>query len=212
MKRRTQIKKWNKEIKSFKTILKRNKNYSHYNTFVSYEYYDKEFRWSDIYFVGTYEGRKRLFNCTIMSSLDYFDIEIDCLIDDHLDKLYPNRHDNIKFVKEDKSFDIEIFDEKLEDSIEEELIKFKEKLLASGKIFINSHVKAYSGYHYGVGLDIVTEEKMLTKEIILEYVEKVQNINVVGVEEEILLSNNSINYTSDELKNSDSINSRPLII
>lgn len=168
MKRRVKIKRWNREVREFKLSLKREKQYSHDSLFKSYEYYDGEFSWSDIYFIGTYEGRERLFNCTIVSSLDEFDETITDIIYDR----YP-------------------------DEIDDKPIK--KRMLDSGEIFVRSYVETVPDYRYGIGLHIVTEEKYLNRDIVLDYVRKIQMMNLNGFNK-IFLSDKEFRYTQKEIE------------
>lgn len=205
MKRRTQIKKWNRENREFKLSLKREKKYTIDNLFMSYEHYEGEFHWSDIYFIGTYEGRKRLFNTTIVSSLDHFSEKIDNLVDTKVNNKYPKRYDNynLSFDKIDEKplYKLNEFiqDKELDKEIKEYSNSIKKEILKKVNINIQSKVQAVSGYFYGVGLEIVTKEKYLNKEIVIKYVKLIQNMNIEKFDEYIL-DNSNINYTESDLE------------
>jgi hypothetical protein len=219
MKRRKVKKKWNREIKEFKKDLKRSE-YSIERTFLSYEYYEGEFTWSDIYFIGTYNGSPRLFNCTIMSAVDEFESKVDKIVDKKMEEIYGDNY------WENKSFDwsepegegkfklrrIDFItkDEELEKRMKAKKQDLIKEVIESGEVKTRSYVKALPNFHYGVGLDLVTEEKMLNKQTVLEYVKKIQQLNVTGFDKIYLSDKEISNFTLDDHSSAKSHSSRAL--
>lgn len=211
MKRRILNKKRNRQVKSLKLQLKRSK-YSIDKKFISHGYYDDnyEFYWDDIYFIGTYKGKETVFNCTIMSSLDVLNSKIENMIDQELDVLYPNRNDNVDFDMSNGKLKMIVHDEELEKEINAKKDELLIKLLKDNSITFNSIVKRIPGYSYGEGLNIVTLEKVLTKDIVIKYVEMIQNINVE--DEGIILHEEQPSFTKEELSKFCPIRARSLNI
>lgn len=202
MKKRILKKKYNREVREFKLLMKRDKHYSINNEFVSYEYYEGEFFWSDIYFIGTYNGYKRLFNCTISSSLYDFEDKLDNIVDVELDDLYVDRHDNIHIdfglPLEDGSRKASLItkNEKLESEIEAKRKELQESLIED--LSVTPYIKAVPNYQYGVGLDIVSSEKILTKDVVLKYVRLAKDMNIIRYEQ-VFLSDEKIKYNKEDL-------------
>lgn len=213
MKRRHLHKKWNRELKELSLQLKRDKEKSHFKTYLSYEYYEDQFTWSDIYFIGTFEGRKRVFNCCIQSAIDEFNCEIDSVVNTKLDKIYPNRYENTEMVFEDasdsnckyKTLEFIVHDEELDKKIKESEKELLKESIMNKEAFVRSYVKALPDYQYGVGLDIVTEEKMINEQIILKYVKLVQSMNITNYDK-IFLSDTLVEFDEKDHYNSADFN------
>lgn len=216
MKIRTVKKKWNKEIRSIKKDLKDPK-WSIEKEFTSHEYYDDvmSFTWSDIFFIGTYEGRQRVFNCTIVSSLDEFEEKVDSKVNEEFDKIYPDSHENctIDFVESTrpnlKEMKISYKDEDLEQQMKLKKGEILKTILESNSIKVRSYVQTLEGFAFGVGLNIVTEEKYLTKQIVLDYVRKIKTLNIVGTDK-IYLTDNEISYEKSDYNGY--LNSKLLVV
>jgi len=209
MKRRVIKKKWNREVKDLKKDLKRS-NCSIDGIFTSFEYYDdtEEFTWSDIYFIGTYEGRQRVFNCTIVSSIDALEELVDDIVSEEMDKHYPDRYENRNFEFKETSeseenkqklyeLDFSVKNEDLQKEINKKEEHVLKDVLNNRDISIKPHIKSLPDYNYGVGIEIVTEEKFLTKQIVIDYVKKAQQLNIIE-NKEIYFSDKEIKLTPED--------------
>ena len=202
MKRRVLKKKWNREIRDLILSMKRESEYAEGSgLFKSYEVYDGDFSWSDIYFVGTYKGTPRLFNCTIVSAADHYEeYLVSNIVSDEMDKLYPKRYDNQSIEWGDcenslRSMYRVTHNEDLHKEMDAKEKEILEEVLTR-KLPIKSHIEILPDYQYGVGIAVVTEEKSLNREVVIDYVKRIQALNIT--EELTYLSDKEIFCTKED--------------
>ena len=187
----------NSHIRALKKMRK-NTPKGDYKSFFTYDilgYSD----YADIYFVGKFQGKNVMYNATIKTlKLDAED-EIYCMVEDILEKLYPEKNKNTKdlineFLNSEKNLDDNYLSKK----------EIRIKIEKEG-IFVQPYFEVLKDYQFGVGLTLVIDSPIINAQIIVNCLEHFHKINISDFEKYLYGNIRKIDIT--EIKNNCSVTS-----